>query len=145
MERLNFSITINKPKDLVWKILWDAETYSNWTKVFSENSYAVSDWEEGSKILFLGEGGAGMYSEIAKKKTGEIMSFRHLGMLKAGEEIPSDTDKQEWAGAMENYYLKEENGNTILNVELDITKEYRSYFLETFPKALDVIKKLSEA
>lgn len=53
MEQLNFSIQIKAPKEMVWKALWEDKTNREWTAVFSEGSYAVSSWEEGSKVLFL--------------------------------------------------------------------------------------------
>jgi hypothetical protein len=33
--------------------MWDDSTYRQWTSAFSEGSHAVSDWKEGSKVLFL--------------------------------------------------------------------------------------------
>jgi hypothetical protein len=37
---------------------------------------------------------------------------------------------------LENYFLKEKDGRTILNVTMDITDEHVTIFRETFPKAL---------
>jgi hypothetical protein len=50
-----------------------------------------------------------------------------------------------WAGAMENYTLKEEEGKTVLLVELDINAEYKQMFEQMFPKALEQVKILSES
>jgi hypothetical protein len=145
MEKLKFSINIKSPKEKVWKVLWDDETYRKWTNVFSEGSYAVSDWKEGDKILFLGPEGGGMYSMIAKKIPNEFMSFKHLGTIKNGEEQPLDEEGKKWTGAMENYTLKEINGQTELFVEIDIVEEHKDYFSEAFPKALQKVKEISEA
>ena len=70
LKKISFSTTINAPKEKVWNVLWNDETYKAWTSVFSEGSCAVSDWNEGSKILFLDGKGSGMYSTIAKKIPG---------------------------------------------------------------------------
>ncbi|WP_427872212.1 hypothetical protein [Flavobacterium sp. MMS24-S5] len=54
MEKLVFNIDIKAPKEKIWKVLWDDETYRKWTSVFAEGSYAESTWNEGDKIYFLG-------------------------------------------------------------------------------------------
>jgi len=144
MEKLKFSIEIKAPKEKVWKVLWDDDTYRKWTSVFSEGSYAVTDWKEGSKVLFLGGEGNGMYSVIAQAKPNEFMSFKHLGVIKNGVEQPLDEESKKWSGALENYSLEEKNGLTEMKVEMDIAEEHKSYFNEAFPKALQKVKELSE-
>ena len=53
MEKKQFKIEIAAPREKVWKILWGDKTYPAWTSVFAEGSRAETDWEEGSKVLFL--------------------------------------------------------------------------------------------
>ena len=144
MKRLQFSTDINAPREEVWKVLWEDATYRNWTSAFSEGSYAVSDWKEGSKVLFLSPGGDGMYAMIAKSVPNEFMSFKHLGELKNGVEQPMDEKTQQWSGAMENYTLTENGEHTRLSVEVDITEEYQDYFNEKFPLAFSRVKALAE-
>lgn len=144
MKQLNFSIVINASKEKVWRILWDDITYRKWTSAFSDGSYAVSDWKEGSKVLFLAPGGDGMVSIIAKKIPNQFMSFKHLGIVKGGEEQPETEETKTWAGAMENYSLKEKKGLTEVAVTIDITEDNEQEFMETFPKALQTVKTLAE-
>ncbi|HZV70881.1 MAG TPA: SRPBCC domain-containing protein [Saprospiraceae bacterium] len=144
MKTLNFTTLINAPKEKVWNILWDDSTYRKWTSVFSEGSYAVSDWHEGSKVLFLSPEGEGMVSMIAKKTPNEFMSFKHLGEMKGGEEQPETEATKQWSGAMETYSLKEKDGGTELIVNMDVTVDHEQYFKDTFPKALESIKSLAE-
>jgi len=145
MEKKEFKISINAPKEKVWKILWDDPSYRKWTSVFSEGSYAVTDdWKEGSKVLFLDGKGQGMVSKVETNRPNEFMSLKHLGTLKNGvEDLDSEQTKQ-WAGAKENYALTEGGGVTTLTVEMDITDEYKDYFMNTWPKALEQVKILSE-
>lgn len=145
MEKARFSIKIKAPREKVWKVLWDDVTYRQWTRPFMEGSYAESDWNEGSKILFLSPGGDGMYSRIARKIDNEIMSFEHQGVMKSGREMPLDDDTRKWSGSQENYTLKETDGSTELTVELDMNEEYQKYFQETFPKALEQVRVLAES
>ena len=145
MEKMNFSIDINAPKEKVWSVLWNDDSYREWTTPFAEGSYAKTDnWKEGSKVLFLSPGGDGMVSKVASNKKNEFMSFEHLGIVKNGvEDTESDTVKA-WAGAKENYRLKDINGKTKLLVDMDSTDEFKDYFLKTWPVALDKVKELSE-
>lgn len=145
MEKINFAISINAPKEKVWNVLWDDSSYRKWTSVFSEGSYAVTDnWKENSKVLFLDGKGSGMVSKVAVNKPNEYMSFKHLGEVKDGVEDTSSEKVKGWSGAMENYTLKEEGGKTELKVEMDITEDFKDFFMQTLPKALDQVKTLSE-
>src|SRR6185295_10966931 len=111
-----------------------------WTSVFSEGSHAVTDWKEGSEVQFLSKDGGGMFSLIDKKVPNEFMSFKHLGVVKDHQKQPEDAETKQWAGAMENYTLKETDGVTELSVDMDITEDFEKYFKETFPKALEIVK-----
>ena len=139
MKTLKFVVKIQAPAAKVWEVLWNDDTYRKWTTVFHEGSHAVSDWKEGSKILFLGPNGDGMFSIIEKKTDNMLMVFKHLGELKNGIETASD-----WGEARERYDLTEESGATELTVTLDSVEEFQDYFSDTFPKALDIIKQISE-
>ncbi len=143
MEKLTFTTNINAPRERVWQVLWEDASYRAWTAVFHEGSHAVSDWQEGSKILFLGpDGNSGMTSRIAKLVPNDTMIFEHLGEVQNGVE---DFSKG-WTEAFEKYFLRQSaDGGTELNVELDTLGEYASYFQETFPKALAKVKELVEA
>lgn len=144
MKKGKYSVQINAPKEKVWNTLWNDDSYRKWTSVFHEGSYADTDWNEGSKVLFLSGDGNGMYSTVAKNIPNEFMSFRHLGVVKEGVEQPLDEETKQWSGAMENYTLKENNGVTELTTEMDLTDEFEDYFNKTFPTALEKLKELSE-
>lgn len=145
LKKISFATTIKASKEKVWDVLWNDESYKAWTSVFSEGSSAVSDWNEGSKILFLDGKGRGMYSTIVKKIPGEFMSFRHLGEVRDGIEQPLDEKNQSWSGSTEDYILKETGGITELTIEMDMMEDMMDYFNKTFPVALENVKKLAEA
>ena len=144
MKKVNFSVNINAPKEKVWEALWNDKNYREWAAVFHEGSHAVSDWKEGSKILFLGPDGGGMFSKIDKLEPNTFMSFQHLGELKEGEEQPANDKTQEWAGMHENYRLTESDGGTKLDVDMDMNEEYEEFFNGVFPKALEKVKEIAE-
>ena len=143
MQKLTFSTTINAPREQVWLTMLDDITFREWSSEFHEGSYAVTDWKEGSKALFLTPQGDGMVSRIAAHRPNEFLSIEHLGTVKNGVE-ETQSNAEEWAGAQETYSLRDAEGGTMLTVEMDTTDEYRQYFQETWPKALAKLKRVSE-
>ena len=85
-----------------------------------------------------------MNSIIYNKIDNEYMAFKHLGEIKKFEEKPVDDPTQEWVGAREMYRLTEDKGITVLEAKMDSVEKYIDYFKTTWPKALDLVKKLSE-
>lgn len=144
MKKIQFTVDINAPKEKVWKSLWEDANYRKWTSAFHEGSYAVSDWKEGSKILFLTPEGTGMYSKIESNIPNEFMAFRHLGTVKNGKEEQANEETKQWEGAMESYKLQDNGKQTKLLVELNSIEDHLEYFKETFPKALNKLKEISE-
>lgn len=144
MKQLSYSIQIKAPKEKVWSTLLDDTTYRQWTSVFHEGSYAVGDWKEGSKILFLGPEGSGMTSRIFRHVPNEFISIQHLGIVKNGIEDFDSEETKKWSGALENYSVNEKNGLTTLQVDMDATEDFEAYFQSTWPKALGKVKQLAE-
>jgi uncharacterized protein YndB with AHSA1/START domain len=141
-KQLHFSIDIAAPRDKVWRVLWDDASFRDWSSVFAEGSYAVSDWNEGSAIEFIDPSShSGMSSVIEKKRPGEFMSFRHEAEIKNGRVQPPAA----WSGAHEDYTLTDKDGRTTLAVDLDAADEYRQMFEDKFPRALERVKMLAEA
>jgi uncharacterized protein YndB with AHSA1/START domain len=142
--RLTFTTTIEAPKERVWRTMLEDETYRQWTSPFQEGSYAVTDWKPGSKALFLGPDGSGMVSRVAEHRPNEFLSLEHQGVVKDGIEDTDSAEVKKWAGARENYALRETAGGVTLTVEMDTVDDHKKLFEETWPKALTVLKNLSE-
>jgi uncharacterized protein YndB with AHSA1/START domain len=145
MTKLTFSTTIAAPKELVWRTMLEDTTYRKWTSAFQEGSYAVTDWKPGSKALFLAPDGSGMVSRVAEHRPNEVLSLEHLGVVKNGVEDTTSAEVKKWAGARENYTLRENSGSVTLTIEMDTADSYTQYFEETWPKALAALKELAES
>ena len=142
LNQLHYTIDIDAPRDKVWRVLWDDASFRDWSSVFAEGSYAVSDWKEGSTVQFIDpSSNSGMQAIIEKKRPGEYISFRHEAEIKDGKVQPAPA----WSGAHENYTLTNNDGRTTLKVDVDAADEHRKMFEDTFPKALKRVKALSEA
>jgi uncharacterized protein YndB with AHSA1/START domain len=139
---LSFSINIDATPEHVWYALWNPTHYKNWTSAFSEqDSFAKTDWAEGSNVHFVNAEDDGIYAKIETNKALEKMVFAHIGgVVKGIEQGPDKT----WDGAKEAYHLKVIDGKTQLLTSIDTIEDYRSFFEESFPIALEKVKTLAE-
>lgn len=151
MKRLIFTIDINASAQKVYEAmlgLHDKSQYEAWTYAFNPTSSYEGNWQQGSKMYFMGvdENGnkGGMISEITEHIPAKVVSIRHIGMLEGDKEITSGEQVEAWAGSMEIYKFEENNGKTKVTVELDTVESFAEYFTETYPKGLELLKEISE-
>jgi len=146
--KIQFKIVINAPSEKVYKTMIDKQHYKEWTKEFNPTSDFEGSWEKGAKILFIGidEKGnkGGMVSRIKENILNKYISIEHIGLFENGKEITSGLEVEGWAGALENYTFTEDNGKTVLSVDTDSNNEYKNYFEEIWPKALNKLKSICE-
>lgn len=145
---LHFEININAHPEKVYKLMLAEGIYSEWTSAFNPTSRFMGTWEKGSKILFLGtdeEGTVGgMISIIRENIPGKYVGIDHIGVIQGDKEITSGPEVEEWAGVSENYTFAENNGGTLLSIDMGTNDAYEAYFLETYPKALNILKAICE-
>lgn len=154
MKPLQFSVTINAPKQKVWDTMLGDATCRQWTTPFCEGSYFEGSWETGSKILFLAPSDgktSGMVSRIAENQPYEFVSIEHLGEVVDGVEDTTSERVKQWAGMHENYTFSEESGQTTVLVEMDSlagdskeATEMNQMFADIWPKALAKLKEIAE-
>jgi len=142
---LEFVVSINAPRDKVWKVMLGAETYKTWTVPFCQGSYFEGEWQKGETIKFLGPNGDGMIAKIADCRPPEFVSIQHLGEIKNGVEDTASEQVTRWAPAYENYIFAATEEGTELTVQLDTLPDFESYMMATFPNALSVLKDMCEA
>jgi hypothetical protein len=145
VKKIQFSATIEAPVEVVWRVMFGAKTYPQWTKVFAEGSYFEGSWSEGSRIRFLVPSGDGMIAEIAENRPHEFMSIRHLGFVAKGVEDTESEAVRAWAPAYENYTFTSIPGGTRVTVEQDVTADFEQFMREAWPKALELLGELCAA
>jgi len=150
MQKLNFSIVIDAPKEKVWHAMLDDRPYREWVSVFNPGSYYKGDWSRGSKMLFLGpdpETGqeGGMVSRIAENRPYEYISIEHIGIIQNGIEDTTSEAARKLAPAFENYTFKEKDGATEVFVDMDAEDEYAEMFNKMWPEGLQRLKTIAEA
>ncbi|NJO69915.1 MAG: hypothetical protein HC830_12095 [Bacteroidetes bacterium] len=148
LKGLHFEIVINASVGTVYQNMIDAKSYSAWTAAFNPTSRFEGTWDKGASIRFLGtdqDGSVGgMISRIRENIPNKFISIEHLGMITGDKEITSGPEVESWAGALENYSFREENGKTILAVDTDSNEEFETYFKDTWPLALQKLKEICE-
>lgn len=152
MTTKTYSIDISAEASKVYNImlgLEDKKTYQSWTASFNPTSTFEGSWEKGSKIFFLGtddQGNtSGMLSKIAENIPNKFVSIEHCGIIENDQEITQGPEVEQWAGSKENYTYTQNNGLTRITVEIDTNEKYIDHFDDTWPKALNKLKELSES
>jgi hypothetical protein len=151
MKTIQFKIEINATAQKVYDAmlgLTNKSTYEYWVSVFNPTSTYEGSWEKGSKIYFVGvdENGkkGGMVSLIEANQPATFVSIKHYGFLDGEVEITTGELVEKWTGGHENYTFQEQEGKTILTVDLDTVEDYEDFFNTTYPKALEKLKEISE-
>lgn len=149
MQKLHTSVFINAPVEKVWDTMLEDETYREWTKPFNDGSYFKGNWEEGSKIVFLGpnpegEGEGGMLARIKTNRPHEFISIEHYGIVVNGVEDTDSEEVKKWTPAYENYTFASRGGGTEVSIEMDVDEQHVKMFEEMWPEALQELKKLAE-
>jgi len=148
MKKMNYQITIDAPVDQVFKTMLGKDTYKQWTTAFNPTSDFEGSWDKGAKIYFTGinQNGEkeGMVAEIAENIPNKYISIRHYGILDKGKEVTEGPAVEGWAGSFENYTFEDLGSKTLLKVDVDTNEEYLEYFDEAWPKALQILKEISE-
>lgn len=145
--KLNYSILIDAPREKVWNTMLNDETYRQWTQVFADGSYYEGSWDEGSKILFLApssNGKMGLVSKIKENRKYEYISIEHKGTFYNGIEDTTSEQVKAWAGALENYTLKDKDGMTEVIVDMDSNEQEKTMMDNIWPKALEKLKEIVE-
>lgn len=152
-EKLHFKIVINAKPENVFEIMLADKTFRKWTHVFNPASHFKGSWEKGAKILFIGndEQGnkGGMVSRIRENIPNRFISIEYIGIIEDGREIITGPKVEAWAGGLENYSFTEQNGDTLLSVNLEFNsgameEQMVSFFSNTWPRALNTLKKICE-
>jgi hypothetical protein len=144
MQRSEYSIKIKSPREHVWKVMLEKETYEIWSKAFSENAMLIGEWKEGTEIDFLEPGMGGTRALVEKVQEPEHAVARHIAMLSKDREPESDENADKWIDTVEEYKLKEKDGITTVMVHMEYHPDFAEMFDSAWPVALKNLKGLCE-
>jgi uncharacterized protein YndB with AHSA1/START domain len=142
MQKQQFSIEIQAPRERVWNVLWNDDTFRDWGNIIDEGQYMVGEIKEGSEVQFISSAnGYGVTSKVLKLVPHELVSFRQMADTKDSGERERE---KEWTGGTESYSLAENKGVVTLTVDIDVPPGQEETFKARFPKALERVKMLAE-
>ncbi len=102
----------------------------------------VGEIKEGDEVQFISSvSGYGVTSLIEKLVPNQFVSFRQMADTKDSGQRERE---KEWTGGTESYSLAENDGVTILTVDIDVPSGQEETFKVRFPKALERVKILAE-
>ncbi|MES2836950.1 MAG: SRPBCC family protein [Bacteroidota bacterium] len=144
LKKIKYTTTINASPEKVWNTLFNDETYRQWTSAFTEGSHYKGDLKQGGRIHFLSPSGGGLYSNVFFLVPNKNVMFQHIGEIKNFEEQAIDDEAEKWTGCFENYTLKQNGNEILLEVEIDMSPENIEHMNDIFPKALANVKAIAE-
>jgi uncharacterized protein YndB with AHSA1/START domain len=148
IERMHFEIFIKCSQEEVYRTMLDKRKYSRWASAFNPSSYYTGSWETGSEIRFLGTDRdgitGGMISRVMENIPGKYISIKHIGVLQDDNVMTTGPEVEKWAGTFENYSFTQADGGTLVFVDVDVSNEFRNYFIQTWPLALKRLKEICE-
>lgn len=124
-------------------------TYRVGTSSFCLGSYYKGNWEEGSKILFLGPSSesraeGGIVSHIRENRPHEFISIEHDGIVTDGIEDTESDFVKEWKGCFENYTFNDKDDGTELIIDTEVIGAEAKNMEDMWDKALIILKDLAE-
>ncbi len=142
---INKSIDINASKEKLWDVLTKDEMTRAWYAAFSMGSYAETDWQQDSKVIFKDGTGNGMIGKIVASVPGKIISTEFEGMLVNGIEDYDSQDAKNIKGYKETYNISGDGNQSTLSIEQETSDEYGDMMQTMWGKALLLIKQLAES
>lgn len=132
------STTISAPASAVW----DALTNPKLIKQYFFGTNAVSDWKEGSSLVFKGEWNGKEYVDkgvILKSEPAKLFQYTYLSSFSGLADVPENY-------ANISYELLEDNGETTLNIKQEnvANEDVRKHTEENWGQVLKNLKNLLE-
>lgn len=139
---MRFQVEIHAPKEKVWDILWQDETFRQWAGIIDPGTYMVGNLKEGDEIQFISSvNGYGVTSLVEKLTPSEFLLLRHHADT---QQSGKQKREKQWTGGKESYSLAESNDHTSLTVTLNVPPELAEEFGVKYPQALERVKVLAE-
>lgn len=138
------SIEIGATAARVWDVLTLDKYTRLWYAEFNPGAHAVTDWQQGSKALFMDDKGSGIAGMVEISRMHEKIALVYHGMIFEGREDYESADALAVKGMQETYTLHEHNGHTQLDIYSDMDEAYFDSMSEAWDRALNRLKELAE-
>ncbi len=144
MKVIKKSIEIDAPEEKIWNVLTKDNHTREWMSIFSPGTYALTDWQLGSKVTFADDSGSGIIGNIVVHEPFKTLSIEYNGVLNNNIEDFESEEAQVFKGAHETYRLSPQDSKTLLKIAVDMSEGFFDTMSKAWDKALVKIKELSE-
>jgi len=145
IKKIEESIAINASKQKVWQVLFEEKYIAIWYEAFGENISTKTDWQLGSIAVFTDSKGHGMIGKITSHIPNEQLVIEYTGLVLNGKEDFESDGAKAIKGSQETYILEPLDKGTMLSITCDMDDAYFEMMSDSWSKALEKIKHLSEA
>ena len=140
MKQLEFKTYIKATPQKIWEILWNQESYKEWSSVMNEDSRYEGNFKEGTYIDLYDANNNGMFNYVEKNIPNKEMTMQHKGWIYNGKR-----EDQGWKDSRETYLLTEIENETELRIKVNSMHEFEDFFNSKYPKVLEKVKELAES
>jgi hypothetical protein len=145
MKDLHYTIDINASIERVWDVMLSLDTYKKWAKPFSPHPQFEGVWEEGKMITFIDPGLGGTKALLEIVDPFHHIRAKHIAMISYdGSEDVDSSVAQEWIGTIEEYFFIQSGDVTTIDVRMHVHENFVDMFENSWPDALESLKKLCE-
>ena len=149
MKKIQKSIMIDAPREVVWASIININKFQLWSAAFTPTSTFVGGWQQGQSIQFLmkDEQGQtqGMLAEIVASDHLRHITIHHIGLV-SGDVVDYDSDEaKKWVPAYEIYDLESLSpGVTRFSVNVEVNEDYLEDMADAWSDALQLLKEVCE-
>lgn len=145
MRTISKSIFIKASASKVWDVLTQDRYTRDWYTSFGPGVYAITDWQPGSKVLFVDNAQNGMAALVAASEPARLLDIEYTGIVKNGVEDLTSDEARQLKGGRETYRLSPEEGGTRLDITSDMDESMFEMMSGLWEKAFERMKVLAEA
>ncbi|MDR6804517.1 hypothetical protein J2Y45_001786 [Dyadobacter sp. BE34] len=139
------SISINASAERIWRVITEAQYNVVWLAALGRRKIAQTDWQEGSKAVFVDDAQTGLITRIRVARPFEKIRMQNVGMITNGVEDYESDDAKESREFFEQYLLTPEDGSVRMRVEVTVEDDFCNEVSACWANALEVIKELAES
>ena len=139
------SIAINASAEVIWRVITDAQYNSIWLAAFGKRNKVHTDWQEGSKAIFVDDDQTGLITRIIVARPFEKIRMQNVGMITNGAEDYDSNDAVESREFFEQYLFTPEDASVRMHVEVTVEDEFYKEVSDSWTNALGIIKELAES
>lgn len=133
--------------EIVYNCIVHENFYTYWTEAFHPGSTFIGNWNEGSKIQFIGpdENGkmGGITSHIVKNIPFQEIWIEHLGLIADGKEDFESDEVKAWAPSYERYFLEKTEKGTRFRLEMQANDDWYEMMKEGWEKSFVLFTELT--